>query len=89
MMTPKIGNIIEELDRFVSDRNKHKIIESRAVNLIVSCHNLMQLIEDSFDEDQAEELNKRLLLALKNNDEKKFTRRMHQLEQETIKGKKK
>lgn len=71
-----LRNIIEELDRIVSERDKHQIIEARANNAIVSCINIMQLISESFPESDAEDLNKRVLNAIKNKDVSKFTRKI-------------
>jgi len=71
--------LIEELDRLIPARDKHQIIEARASNAIASCINLMMLISESFSDDEAEELNKRLLGAIKNRDATKFTRKIKEM----------
>lgn len=75
-MNNRTRSIIEELDRIVPQRDKHEIIEARALNMIAGCVNLIQLISESFDESEAEELNKRLVSAIKNKDPEKFTRKI-------------
>lgn len=72
-------SIIDELDRLVPQRDKHQIIEAKASNVIASCINIMQLISESFTDDEAEELNKRLLLAIKNKDATKFNRKIKEM----------
>lgn len=72
-------NLIEELDRLVPVRDKHQIIEARATNVIASCINVMQLINEHFSDDEADELNKRLLGAIKNKDASKFNRKIREM----------
>ena len=71
-------SIIEELDAFVPERDKHQVIEARAVNVIASAFNLISLIKESFGEEEAEELSRRLMLAIKNNDSQKFSRKIRE-----------
>jgi hypothetical protein len=71
-------NLIEELDRFIPQRDKHQIVEARASNVIVSAINLLQLVGESFDAGESEELSRRLLLAIKNRDPQKFTRKIRE-----------
>lgn len=72
-------SIIDELDRLVPERDKHHIIEARASNVIASCINVMQLITESFNDEEAEELNKRLLNAIKSRDPNKFNRKIKEM----------
>jgi len=72
-------SIINELDRLVPERDKHQVIEARASNVIASCINVMNLIAESFSDDEAEELNKRLLGAIKNRDPSKFNRKIKEM----------
>ncbi len=78
MEKPRSKSIIEELDRFVPEKDKHQIIEARASNIIASAMNLISLISESFSDVEAEELNKRLLGAIKNRDPDKFNRKIRE-----------
>lgn len=78
-MKNNIRNYIEELDRLVPEKGKHQIIEARANNAIASCINIMQLICESFTTEEAEELNKRLVNAIKNKDANKFNRKIREM----------
>jgi hypothetical protein len=77
-MDQRMRSIIEELDRIVPERDKHQIIEARATNVIASCINLMGLIAESFSLEEAEELNKRLLGAIRLKDADKFNRKIRE-----------
>ena len=77
-MNKNSKSIIEELDRFIPQRDKHQIIEARANNIIVSAINFLQLIGESFDFEEGEELSKRLLAAIKNRDPQKFSRKIRE-----------
>lgn len=74
-----IKNIIEELDAIVPAKNKHTIIESRAVHLIASAVNLVRLIRESYPDEQSDDLVKRLYRSIMSEDDKKFTRKMKEL----------
>lgn len=74
-----IKNIIEELDAIVPAKNKHTIIESRAVHLIASAVNLVRLIKESYPDEQSDDLIKRLYRSIISEDDKKFTRKMKEL----------
>lgn len=78
MHNRRTKSIIEELDRFVPERDKHLIIEARASNVIASAMNLIALISESFTNEEAEELNKRLIGAIKNQDPDKFNRKIRE-----------
>lgn len=77
-MDQRMRSIIEELDRIVPERDKHQVIEARATNLISSCVNLMQLINETFTLEEADELNKRLLGAIRLKDPDKFSRKIRE-----------
>jgi leucyl-tRNA synthetase len=78
MYTRRANSIIEELDRFVPQANKQQIIEARANNVIASAMNLLTLINECFTPEEAEELHKRLLGAIKNQDPEKFNRKIRE-----------
>ena len=77
-MQKKTRIILEELDAIYieknADRDRRYIIESRAQNVIASAVRLVEQIESTFPADQAENLVRKLLNAIKNKDAGKFTR---------------
>ena len=77
-MQKKTRSILEELDiiyqdRF-QDRDRRYIIESRATNVISSAVRLIEQIEAAYPGDQAENLVRKLLNAIRDKDASKFTR---------------
>jgi hypothetical protein len=77
-MKDRVKTLIEELDLFVPQRDKHQIVEARASNVIASAINLISLISESFSDDEADELQRRLMSAIKNRDPDKFNRKIRE-----------
>ena len=77
-MQKKTRSILEELDSIYdersSDRDRRYIIESRASNIISSAIRLVEQIEAEFSPEQAENLQRKLLNAIRMRDASKFTR---------------
>jgi hypothetical protein len=77
-MQKKTRSILEELDAIYTEKNKERdrryVIEARADNVIASAVRLIEQIEDSYPSDQAENLVRKLLNAIRDKDPKKFTR---------------
>lgn len=78
MKDGRTKSLIEELDLFVPQRDKHQIVEARASNVIAGAVNLINLISESFSEEEADELQRRLLGAIKNRDPDKFNRKIRE-----------
>lgn len=74
-MSKRFSSILDELD-YTPKKDRDLFIESRAHQVIASFTNLMKLIEESYDRDTASDLQKRLMLSLKNRDEERFSRKM-------------
>lgn len=74
-----IKNFIDELDRVVLIKNKHTIIEDRASHIIASAINLVHLIKESYPEEDATDLVKRLYRSIISEDEKKFSRKIREI----------
>lgn len=72
-------NFLDELDKFVPAKNKHSVIESRASHIIASAVNLVHLIKESYSEEDANDLVKRLYRSIMTEDEKKFSRKIKDL----------
>lgn len=79
IVADSMKNFLDELDKFVPAKNKHSVIESRASHLIASAVNLVHLIKESYDEEEANDLVKRLYRSIMTEDEKKFSRKIKEL----------
>lgn len=73
-MQKKTRSLLEELDNLYAERDQRHVIENRAVNVIASAIRLMEQIDSSYSAEQAENLQRKLLNAIKLRDPGKFTR---------------
>ena len=73
-MQKKTRSILEELDAMYIERDRRHVIENRASNVIASAIRLLEQIEETYDVDQAENLQRKLINAIKMRDPSKFTR---------------
>ena len=78
-MQKKTRSILEELDTIYNDRYAGKserryVVESRANNVIASAVRLMEQIEELYDAEIAENLQRKLLNAIRLRDPDKFAR---------------
>lgn len=72
-MEKKTRSLLEELEILSRNRDTKHIIESRANSIITSAIHLLEVIERNFTAEQAEILERKLLVAIKNRDSKKFS----------------
>lgn len=80
-MDKKFNSLIDELLDYAPQRDRELFIESRGQQVIASALNLIRLIRESFDEDTATDLSKRLVRAIINEDQEKFCRRLRAIRQ--------
>ncbi len=81
-------NIIDELDNLVPVKNKHTVIEARAMHVISSAVNLIESIRSNYSEEIAQDLSRRLIKSILSEDPQKFQRKLGQIrKQETTHGK--
>jgi len=77
-MHKKTRSILEELDALYTekhaDRDRRYVIESRASNVLASAIRLVEQIEQSYPPEDAENLIRKLLNAIRNKDSSKFIR---------------
>lgn len=73
-----LKNIIEELDT-IEESNKDLFIESRANHAIVAAINVLRVIRETYNEQESEELTRRLINSIRGNDPRKFQRKIRQL----------
>ena len=73
-MQKKTRSILEELDTLYVQRDRRLIIETRADSIIASAIRLIEQIETEFGVDQADNLTRKLLNAIRTKDAGKFSR---------------
>ena len=81
-MQKRTRSILTELDELLTHKDKDALLESRANNIINGAINLIRYIRENYDNDQALELERRLLNAIKGQDPAKFTRGIRKINNE-------
>ena len=72
-------SLLEELNSISELKNSEAIIEARATHVINSAINLLSLIKENFNPEDAYELERRLINSIKGGDSSKFTRSIRRL----------
>lgn len=78
-MKKRTRSLLEEINSLSPSKDKTSIVESRGSNAIQSLINIMEMIDSSFDETTAADLQKRIMLSLKNRDTERFNRGIKKL----------
>lgn len=73
-MKRQTKSLLEELETLSQNRDTRHIIENRANNVISSAIHLLEVIARNYSPEQATVLEKKLLIAIKNRDQSKFSR---------------
>ena len=72
-------SLLEELNSISERKNGEAIVESRATHVIDSAINLMRLIRENFNPEEAYELERRFINSIKGGDSAKFVRSIRRL----------
>lgn len=78
-MKKRTRSILEELSSLGTTRNTALLIENRGQNIIDSAVNLLTLVKQQFNEEEAAELERRFLNAIRTGDPRKFKRGVHKI----------
>jgi hypothetical protein len=78
-MQKKTRSILEELDALYVERDRRHILESRATNVITSAIRLLEQIERDYTPETSENLQRKLINAIKLKDPGKFTKSVRRI----------
>lgn len=73
-MQKRTRSILDELDSLYAERDRNLVIESRASNVIASAIRLLEQIDASYSPEQAENLQRKFLNAIRTRDLGRFSR---------------
>lgn len=73
-MQKRTRSILEELDSLYIERDRRVIIENRANDVITSAIRLIEQIENEYSPEQAENLTRKFLNAIRSKDVGRFRR---------------
>lgn len=78
-MQKRTRSILDELDGLIAHKDKENLVESRASNVIAGAINLINYIKENYDDEAANELERRLLNSIRSQDPSKFIRGIRRL----------
>jgi len=81
-MKLRTRSILQELNSIAEVRSTDSLVESRATNIINSAINLLESIHKYYEPEQADELERRLINAIKGQDPSKFVRGVRRISEE-------
>ena len=76
-------SLFEELNELAPVTKKEVIIENRANHAIASVINLLEYIETNYSEEDAINLQRRLISSIKGKDPKRFSRALAKIDKDT------
>lgn len=74
-------SLLEELNSFANKKHAEDIVESRALHVMNSAINILNLIRESYTPEQALELEKRFISSIRSSDTAKFTRGIRKIKE--------
>ena len=78
-MKKRTKSLLEEINNIAPARDNAELIETRGVNVLSSMINLLEMIEQTYDAEIAQDLQKRMILDLKNREPVRFARGVKKL----------
>ena len=78
-MLRKTRSILDELDSFKLQKDKHNLVESRASHLIQSSIHLINFIKENYSPEETDELERRLINSIRSKDPNKFLRGLQRI----------
>ncbi len=78
-MKKRTRSLLEEINSISPIRDKTQLLESRGLNAISSIVNLLEMIDNAYDSETAQDLHKRIMLSIKNRDSDRFMRGIKRL----------
>lgn len=81
-MKRKTRSILEEINELIPQKSRHEVINSRADHVLSSVINFLNTIHESYDKTTAENLERKLINAVRSRDARKFTNSLVRAEEQ-------
>ena len=81
-MRKQTRSILDEISGIVPNRDRNLVIESRANHIINSAINLIHMIKETYEGEEADELERRLINSIRGRDPNKFIRGLRKIRDE-------
>lgn len=66
--------ILQEINSYVPIKNREELIESKASHIIVAAINLINLIHETYEKEEAEIFEKKIISSIKGRDPERFAK---------------
>lgn len=70
----RMSGILDELNRYIPQSGRQHFIESCVEQAVANVQNIIDMIDQNYDTEVAEDLKKRLYNSIRTGDSKKFSR---------------
>jgi predicted metal-dependent peptidase len=78
-MKKRTRSLLEEINDLAPAKDKVNILESRGANAISAIINIMEMVDRTYDQETAQDIQKRIFLSIKNRDPERFNRGIKKL----------
>lgn len=78
-MKKRTKSLLEEINAISPHKDMASLLESRGSNALNAIINLVEMIEENYDEEVSNDLIKRVMLSIKNRDTDRFQRGIRKL----------
>lgn len=72
-------SILDELQRAVPNKTKEHVLESRGHHIISSAVNFLEVLTENYTDEEAEQITRRFLSAIRGGDPKRFIRQIRKI----------
>ncbi len=73
-MKKRTRSLLEEINNLSPTKDRINILESRGTNAISAIMNVLEMVDANYSEDDAQDIQKRIMLSIKNRDPERFNR---------------
>lgn len=78
-MKKRTKSLLQEINSIAPTKDKTHLLEARGTNAITSLINLLEMVENNFDSETSQDIQKRIILSIKNRDDDRFKRGIKKL----------
>lgn len=78
-MKKRTRSLLQEINSIAPAKDKTQLLESRGLNAINSIINLLEMVDKNFDTETSQDIQKRIILSIKNRDDDRFKRGIKKL----------
>ncbi len=73
-MKKRTRSLLEEINNLSPTKDRINILESRGTNAIGAIMNVLEMVDANYSEQDAQDIQKRIMLSIKNRDPERFNR---------------